>query len=185
MGGDNVTNKEIEDYINNYRLYPDEYTGRRDNSILKSLSSSYRFNPKDNTITRLEGHINDSGDFEIVGLFKFPIDKPEDKTLATTFDRDYKFTIQTFNGLMVRFGREDSIIAEDKDTKNWTLRDMVSEIENIRSTYYDPNHVNNRLKKSDPITFNNDTNCLRGFLRKYRDQIDGITAYTTHNSKYD
>ena len=70
-----MTNQEIENYINTYRVYPDEYKGKRDTNILLTMTSSFKYNPKDHTITRTEGRINDNGDFELVGSFTFPFDK--------------------------------------------------------------------------------------------------------------
>ena len=82
---DNNEKKRIEDYINDYRVYPDEYTGKRDRAVLHKLGSNYKLDPETLIVTRLEGRINDNGDFEIVGLFKFPLCHPEQKTEITDY----------------------------------------------------------------------------------------------------
>ena len=176
--------KRIEDHINTYRVYPPEYTGRPDKKLLREMDESYRFNPKDNTITRKEGRINSNGDFEIIGLFKFPIDNPEAKTPATTIDRDLKFITTVYNDIMEDLGYKDSIISQDRDTKDWTLRDMVAEVDYIRSTYVygGPKSV---MKKTDNKRYTRELYRLYGFLRQYKNRIDGIPAHATHNSKYD
>lgn len=179
-----MTKKEIEDYINNYRVYPDEYTGKRDKTLLVRMNSSTRYNPNDNTITRLEGCINDLGDFEIVGLYKFPIDDPGAKKPATELEHHYKFIINRYNNMMMDLGRAESVIDETKDTINWTLRDMLAEVEYVRSTYYDKDHPNSKLRLQDLKEFNRRTSRLRHFIRTYKDQVNGLELYTNHNSKY-
>ena len=178
-----MTKKEIEDYINTYRLYPAEYTGIRDNSLITKINASYRFDPNDKTITRLEGKINDHGDFEIVGLFKFPLGRPEEKIPASWVDMDY--IIKAYNQLLTSIGVEDKTILQGTDRENWNLRDMVSEVEYLRSTYYDKNHPRSQLRETDPIHFKRHTYRLRTFLRKHRDDIDGLEVTVKHNSKYD
>ena len=179
-----MTTKEIEDYINTYRLYPDEYTGKRDTKILRSMNRFHKFNPQNNTITRLEGRINNNGDFELAGSFTFPVGKPEEKVPADPLDM--RSVIRTYNHLVIDLGYDCDIISpENPDTENWNLKDMVAEIEYIRSTYYDKNHKNNKLRNEDPGEFNRRTNRLRNFIRTYRPFIEGMEAYTIHNCKYD
>jgi len=93
-----MTIKEIEDYINTYRLYPDEYTGKRDVTILRRMNRFHKFNPQNNTITRLEGQINDNGDFELLGSFTFPVGKPEEKVPAVLLDM--RSIIKSYNLLL-------------------------------------------------------------------------------------
>lgn len=178
-----MTIKEIEDYINTHRLYPDEYTGKRDILLLRQMNRGYKFNPKNNTITRLEGKINDNGDFELIGSFTFPVGNPEVKVPADTLNIDN--AIKTYNQLVIDMGYDGDIIENNPNTENWNLRDMVAEIEYIRSTYYDKTHVNTKLRAEDPNEFNRRTNRLRNFIRTYKPYIDDLKAYTIHNSKYD
>lgn len=180
-----MTIKEIEDYINTYRMYPEEYTGKRNKTLIRAMGSSYRYDTKNNTITRLEGRINDIGDFELIGTFIFPADNPEDKTLLPPDRLDMDFITRTYNQLVTGLGYEDCTIAPGTDRENWNLRDMVSEVEYIRSTYYDKSHANSKLKAEDLKEFNRRTGRLRHFLRTYKDDIGDLVAYTTHNSKYD
>lgn len=159
-----MTNKEIEDYINTYRLYPPEYTGKKDMSIIRAMGSKYRHDIATNTITRLEGRINNNGDFEIVGAFTFPADKPEEKVPVPYKPYDIEIAIRTFNQLVSGIGYEDKVIAPGD---NRTLEDMVSEVEAIRSSYYDKDHVNSKLRAEDVKEFNRRTARLRYFLRTY------------------
>ena len=71
-----MTIKEIEDYINTYRIYPDEYTGIRDEAIIARLENNYDVDLATNTVTRLEGRINGSGNFVIDGHYTFPFFEP-------------------------------------------------------------------------------------------------------------
>ena len=180
-----MTIQEIENYINTYRVYPDEYKGKRDTNILLTMNVSFRYNPKDHTITRTEGRINDNGDFELVGSFTFPFDKPEEKTPVLADEENIKQALKTYNQLILDFGYDDKIIAPGTDCENWNIRDMVSEIEYIRSTFYDKSHNNSKLRDADLRIFNNLTWRLRYFIRTYKPYIEGVKAHTKHNSKYD
>lgn len=181
--------KRIEDYINTHRLYPDEYTGKRDNGVLRSMNAYYRFDVKTNTVTRFEGRINSNGDFELVGLFKYPIDNPEEKIEITDdFERSTslysKYSLNKYNDMMIDLNHEAGVIGNGQN-ENWNLRDMVSEVEYLRSLYYSKGHDRNKLRSDDPATFNRQTNRLRYFIRTYKDHIDGLETTTKHNSKYD
>lgn len=180
-----MTNQEIENYINTYRMYPDEYKGKRDTNILFIMNGSYKYNPKDQTVTRTEGRINDNGDFELVGLFTFPVDNPEAKTPVSVDERTIKYGVKSYNKLLLDLGYKNKIIEPGTDRENWNIRDMVSEIEYIRSTYYDKNHDNGKLRDEDFRKFDSVTRKLRHFIRTYKPYMEGVKAHTTHNSKYD
>lgn len=184
-----MTKQEIEDYINTHRLYPDEYTGKRDVNILRSMNFCVRYDEKTNTLTRREGRINDNGDFELGGLYRYPLGKPEEKVeIIDDFDQTFaifqKFIITKYNEMMKRLNYESGMIT-DTQNKNWNLRDMVSEVEYLRTLYYTPGNERNNLKTEDPRKFHRDTNRLRYFIRTYRDRIDDLTVTVKHNSKYD
>ena len=184
-----MTIKEIEDYINTYRLYPPEYTGKRDNGILRSMNAYFRYDVNNDTITRCEGRINDRGDFEIVGLFKYPSDKPEEKIkIEDDFERSItlysKYILNKYNEMMIELDHESGVIGPGKN-ENWNLRDMLSEVEYLRSTYYDKNHVNSKLRAEDLKEFNKRTARLRYFIRTYRDHVNDLVVTQKHNSKYD
>lgn len=174
--------KRIEDYINDYRVYPEEYKGKRDKSILVTLGSNYKLYPETMIVSRLEGRINDTGDFEIVGRFTFPLGKPEERVPDNSID--LKPIIKSYNELVADLGYKDSIIGPGKN-ENWNLRDMVSEIEYIRSLYYTKGHDRNKLKTEDPRAFNNQTARLRYFIRTYKEGIVDLVVTQEHNSKYD
>lgn len=184
-----MTIKEIEDYINTYRLYPPEYTGKQDKSILRSMNTYYRVDVKNNMMIRREGRINSNGDFELVGLFKFPIGKPEEKVEITDdFEKTtalyFKYTLTKYNEMMIELNHESGVIGPGKN-ENWNLRDMVSEVEYLRSTYYDNNHVNSKLRTENLKEFNRRTARLRYFIRAYRDHVNDLVVTQKHNSKYD
>lgn len=180
-----MTIQEIEDYINTFRTYPDEYKGKRDTSLLVLMHTNYKYNHKDQTITRLEGRINNDGDFELYKSFTFPIGKPEEKVEVSAFD--FNRLVQTYNKLMLDTGHLDKTIGLEfsGDTDNWNVRDIVSEVEYIRSTFYDKSHDNAKLRYEDPILFNILTRRLRYIVRKYGPYIEDVKATTKHNSKYD
>ena len=177
-----MTIKEIEDYINDYRVYPEEYKGKRVRSILKTMGAQYRLDPETLQVTRLEGRINESGDFEIVGRFTFPLGKPEERVPDNSID--LKSIIKSYNDLVTDLGYEDSIIGPGKN-ENWNLRDMVSEVEYIRSLYYTKGHDRNKLKTEDPKVFNRHTYRLRYFIRTHKPKINDLVVTQEHNSKYD
>ncbi len=184
-----MTIKEIEDYINTYRVYPPEYTGKRDNAILRSMNSYYRHDVKTNMITRSEGRIDDRGDFELIGLFRFPLGKPEEKVaIEDDFDRSTslysKFILNRYNEMMKDLDHESGVIGNGKN-ENWNLRDMISEVEYLRSLYYTKGHERNKLKTEDPLLFNRYTSRLRQFIRTYRDNVGDLVVTEKHNSKYD
>lgn len=184
-----MTKKEIEDYINTYRVYPDEYKGKRDNRILSSMSAYYRVDVKNNMIIRREGRINEKGDFELAGLYKFPMDKPEEKVeIIDDFERSttlyFKYILTNYNKMMIELDHESGVIEVGKN-ENWNLRDMVSEVEYLRSTYYDKNHENSKLRNTDVKEFNRRTGRLRYFIRTYKDHIGDLVVTQKHNSKYD
>ena len=184
-----MTKQEIEDYINTYRVYPPEYTGKRDSDILKSMNAYSRYDEKTNTILRREGRINDNGDFELAGFYRFPVGKPEEKIEITdafeiTTSLFFKYSLNRYNDMMIDLDHESGVITKEKNS-DWNLRDMVSEVEYLRSLYYTNGHDRNKLKVEDPVVFNRHTSRLRQFLRTYRDHIDALVVTTNHNSKYD
>ena len=184
-----MTKREIEEYINTYRTYPPEYTGKRDNALLRSMNTYYRHDVKTNIVTRCEGHINDNGDFEIVGLFRFPFDKPEEKVqIEDDFERStalyFKYTLTKYNEMMKDLGHESGAIGNGQN-ENWNLRDMLSEVEYLRSLYYTKGHERNKLKTENPLLFNRHTNRLRLFIRTHKDHVGDMVVTEIHNSKYD
>ena len=178
-----MTTKEIEEYINTYRMYPDEYSGIRDNKILEKLNQSYRYNVKDNTITRLEGYIDNNGDFVLGETYTFPIDNPSDRRLSTTSDKHFKFKLNKYNVMMNELGYPDSVVT-DEINKDWNLRDMVAEADYIRSLYV-YGGPKSSLKKTDNPRYTSELARLHHFLRANRNNIDHLTVTVKHNSKYD
>lgn len=184
-----MTKQEIEDYINTYRMYPPEYTGKRDKTIIRAMDTHYRLDIKNNMLIQREGRINDNGDFELTRLVKFPIGKPEEKVEITDdFEKTtaihFKYVLTYYNDLMYTINNESGVIGPGKN-ENWNLRDMVSEVEYLRSLYYTPGNDRSNLRYTDRKTFNRVTARLHSFLRKYRDHVGDLVVTEKHNSKYD
>ena len=185
----NEEKKRIEEYINTYRIYPDEYTGKRDPNILAKMNNLYRYDTKTKMIISLDGHINDNGDFVLSKTVTFPPGKPEEKVeLKDDFERSFalhsKYILTKYNDMMKYLNHERGVIGNGQN-EAWNLRDMVSEVEYLRSTYYDNDHENSKLRDTDKKEFDKQTARLRYFLRTYRDHIGDLVVTTTHNSKYD
>ena len=177
-----MTTKEIEDYINTYRIYPAEYKGKRDKHTLYMMNGACRFDPKKNTITRLEGHINENGDFELIGLFTFPVGRPEEKVPVEENKLDMDHIIDVYNKIMTDLGYEDRVI--DKDTK-WNLRDMVAEIDNVRAIYHTKGSDRYNLRYENEGLYENQRSRLHRFIRIYRDDIEDLVCTEVHNSRFD
>ena len=181
-----MNTKEIETYINTYRVYPDEYTGVRDTKILNSMERSYTYDPRNQMITQLRGRINKKGNFEIVGPVTFPVGKPE---LSTPLDTlNIARVVTYYNRLMDDLGFPGSKISSyNPGTKNWTLRDMVAEMDSVRRSLYKVDHerANADTLTEDPEVFENAFKRSSFFVWKYQKCIDGIKAYTKHGSQFD
>lgn len=177
-----MTTKEIEDYINTYRIYPPEYTGKRDNYTLRVMNGACRYDSKKNTITRLEGHINENGDFELTGLVTFPVGRPEEKVPVEENRLDMDHIREVYNGIMKDLGYEDRVI--DKNTK-WNLRDMVAEIDNVRAIYHKKGSDRYNLRYENRELFENQRARLFRFIRIYRDEIKDMVCTEVHNSRFD
>lgn len=177
-----MTTKEIEDYINTHRLYPPEYKGKRDKHILYLMNHGYKYDPKKNTITKLEGRINDNGDFELVGSFTFPVGRPEEKVPVEENRLDMDHIIDVYNKIMTDLEYEDRVI--DKNTK-WNLRDMVAEIDNVRAIYHTKGSDRYNLRYENELLFENQRSRLHRFIRIYRDDIEDLVCTEVHNSRFD
>lgn len=178
-----MTKQEIEDYINIYRAYPKEYTGRRDKGIILYMQWQYRFNLETNEVTQPIGEINENGDFEIIGIYTYPLGDHHNRKLATNVEQNRSLMYTTYNRIVTDLGYEDRVVSEDNN-KDWTPRDLVAEIDYIRSLYvYDGPMI--YLKKEDNMRYTKELARLHYFLRSYGNALDGIPATIKHNSKYD
>jgi len=177
-----MTAKEIEDYINTHRLYPPEYKGKRDKHILYLMNHGYKYDSKKNTITKLEGRINDNGDFELIGSFVFPVGRPEEKVPVEENKLDMNHIIDVYNGIMKDLGYEDRVI--DKNTK-WNLRDMVAEIDNVRAIYHTKGNDRYNLRYENEKLYENQRSRLHRFIRIYRNDIKDMVCTEVHNSRFD
>lgn len=179
-----MTIQEIEDYINTYRVYPDEYQGKRDVALLQDMQSHYYVDLETMMVTRIEGRIDENGDFKKFGYFTFPLGKPEEKVRNHIYDM--KHAVDGFNRLMTIFGCEDRIIAPGKND-HWNLRDMVSEVEHLKNLHYDPESERYKIRYEFEThkDFDRYIEKLRFFIRKYRNDIADIVVTEPHGSKYD
>lgn len=180
--------KEIEDYINTHRVYPPEYTGKRNSGILQAMTANFKYDDKTDMIIRKEGRINENGDFELVGFYKFPVGKPEEKIeIKDGLEKStlrFNYVLTKYNEMMIDLDHKAGVIG-DGQNENWNLRDMISEIEYLRSLYYTKGHDRNKLKTENPVLFNRQTSRLRHYIRTYKDHINDMEVTIKHNSKYD
>lgn len=177
-----MNKQEIEDYINTYRVYPEEYTGVRDDQIIVIITESARLNRKTGKMIQRFGRINEEGNFELGAWYTFPIGRPEERVPFNRLDIDH--IIEYYNRLVTEAGFSDRTMGSQY-TENWNLRDMVAEMDYIRSTFYEPGHVNNKMRTGDPKAWLSFIDRIGYFLRKYREHIGDLVAHTTHNSKFD
>ena len=177
-----MTQKEIEDYINKYRVYPPEYTGVRDNKILRTLDWSFEY--KDGFVTCLNGKIDEEGNYNLSHFIKYHISDPDTKIDVTSSLRT-DHAIKSYNYYVNKLNEQSKMIIPGEQNDNWTLRDMVAEIDYLRSTFYDVNHERNKLRAINPRKFIDTVETLRVFIRQYRPYITDIKATVKHGSKYD
>lgn len=167
-----MTIKEIEDYINTYRIYPDEYTGIRDEAIIARLENNYDVDLATNTVTRLEGRINGSGDFVIDGHYTFPFFEP---SLKKKVKSNFSNVIRSYNKIVKDLGYPPY-----KET--WNLRDMVASLDYIRSTY-NKNGDKYYLKTEDPKLYTKTVKRLEWFIVQQRAEALKMECTEKHNSK--
>lgn len=167
-----MTKKEIEDYINTYRIYPEEYKGIRDADILGKLENSYDVDLDTNTVTRLEGRINSEGNFVIDGHYTFPFFEPDKKEKVKIL---FSNVIRSYNRIVNDLGYPPY-----KDT--WNLRDMVASLDSIRSTYNKGGKMF-YLKTEDPKLYSKTVKRLEWFIVKHRVNALKMECTEKHNSK--
>ena len=167
-----MTKQEIEDYINTYRIYPEEYKGIRDESIINKLESNYDVDLDNNIVTRLEGRINDAGDFIIDGYYEFPFFEPEKKKPVKF---NFSNVIRSYNKIVKDLGYPPY-----KDS--WNLRDMVASLDYIRSKY-NKNGDMYYLKTEDPKLYSKTVKRLEWFIVKHWKDAKKMECTERHNSK--
>lgn len=167
-----MTIKEIEDYINTYRLYPEEYKGIRDEDVMNKLENNYDVDLDTQTVTRLEGRINDAGDFVIDGYYEFPFFEPEKKKPVKT----------NFSNIIRSYNRITRDLGYPPKKETWNLRDMVASLDYIRSTY-NKNGEMAYLKDENPKLYNKTVKRLEWFIVKHRADALKMECTEKHNSK--
>lgn len=167
-----MTKKEIEDYINTYRIYPEEYKGIRDEDVMNRLENNYDVDLDTQTVTRLEGRINDSGDFVIDGYYDFPFFEPEKKKPVKS---NFSNIIRSYNKIAKDLGYPPK-------KESWNLRDMVASLDYIRSTYKQ-NGENGYLKEENPKLHYKIVKRLEWFIVKHRINALKMECTEKHNSK--
>lgn len=167
-----MTKNEIENYINTYRIYPEEYKGIRDEEVMSKLENNYDVDLDTQTVTRLEGKINEAGDFVIDGYYEFPFFEPEKKKPVKT---NFSNIIRSYNKIAKDLGYPPK-------KENWNLRDMVANLDYIRSTY---NKKGDKyyLKVEDPKLYNKTVKRLEWFIVKHRTDALKMECTEKHNSK--
>ena len=167
-----MTKNEIENYINTYRIYPEEYKGIRDEEVMSKLENNYDVDLDTQTVTRLEGKINEAGDFVIDGYYEFPFFEPEKKKPVKT---NFSNIIRSYNKIAKDLGYPPK-------KENWNLRDMVASLDYIRSTY-NKNGEKAYLKDEDPKLYNKTVKRLEWFIVKHRTDALKMECTEKHNSK--
>lgn len=172
LGGDIMTKQEIEDYINTYRIYPEEYKGIRDEDLIHKLEANYSVNIKTNIVTRLEGRINNNGDFVEDQLYEFPFFEPEKK----------KPTKILLNNVIKSYNKIATDLGYPLYKNSWNLRDMVASLDYIRSTY-NINGDNHYLKTENYKLWYKTVKRLEWFITKHRAEALTMECTEKHNSK--
>lgn len=167
-----MNKKEIEEYINTYRIYPDEYTGIRDEEILSKLENCYDIDLDNNLVTRLEGRIDDKGNFVIDKYYEFPFFEPEKK-------KPVKFN---FSNVIRSYNKIVNDLGYPPYKETWNLRDMVASLDRIRGTY-NKNGENYYLKDENPKLYNKTVKRLEWFIVKHRVNALKMECTEKHNSK--
>lgn len=167
-----MTKQEIEDYINTYRIYPEEYKGIRDENILTKLESNYDVDIDNNKVTRLEGRINNNGDFVIDKYYEFPFFEPEKKKPVKT---NFSNIIRSYNKIAKDLGYPPK-------KENWNLRDMVASLDYIRSTY-NKDGEKWYLKSEDPKLYDKTVRRLTWFIGQHWKEALKMECTEKHNSK--
>ena len=99
--------------------------------------------------------------------------------------------IKRYNILMGITGHEHNQIGTcySDGTENWTLRDMVAEIDYHLSTYYENGHVNCDLRYSfdadERKMWRSETEKLKRFIKTYEPFISEMKCFQGHCSNYD
>lgn len=169
---DEKEKKRIEEYINTYRLYPPEYKGKKDLKLLIRMSNQYYIDFKTNLVTRLEGRIDDNGDFVIDRLYEFPFFEPDKKKPVT-----YKFDsiVKSYNTIVSDLGYPPC-----KNTYN--IRDMVASLDHIRSTYNKGGEMY-YLKTENYKLWYKTKKRLEWFIVKHREDALKMECTEKHDSK--
>lgn len=167
-----MTKKEIEDYINTYRIYPEEYKGIRDEDIMLRLEHNYDVDLDTQMVTRLEGRINNEGNFVIDGHYTFPFFEPEKK-------KPVKFN---FSNVIRSYNRIAKDLGYPPYKETWNLRDMVASLDYIRSTY-NQSGEKGYLKDEDPKLWYKTVKRLEWFIVKHRVNALKMECTEKHNSK--
>ena len=167
-----MTKQEIESYINTYRIYPEEYKGIRDESIINKLENNYDVDLDTNMVTRLEGRIDDAGNFVIDGYYTFPFFEPEEK-------KPIKFN---FSNVIRSYNKITNDLGYPLYKDSWNLRDMVASLDYIRSTYNKGGEMY-YLKTEDPKLYNKTLKRLEWFIVKHWKDAKKMECTEKHNSK--
>ena len=167
-----MTKQEIEDYINTYRIYPEEYKGIRDAEVMSLLENNYDVDLDNNMVTRLEGRINDEGNFVIDTRYTFPFFEPKKKK---PIDFNFSNVIRSYNRIVNDLGYPPY-------KENWNLRDLVASLDSIRSKYNKDGEMF-YLKTEDPKLYSKTVKRLEWFIVKHRVNALKMECTEKHNSK--
>ena len=102
-----------------------------------------------------------------------------------------KRAVSTYNNIMYALGYEHKTIGEgwSEDTENWNLRDMLAEVDYVRSTFYESGHCNEDMRHGDEEERKEWRRCvsrLQRFIVNYEPYAEDMMCNDRHVSgKFD
>jgi len=177
-----MTKKEIEDFINKYRVYPKEYKGVRDEKVINLMNKTYTYD--NGYINCQQGEINDAGNFVLTKEVRYPLSNPDDRE-EWIFSNTKPQPLKSYNRLVSEAGEYSKMIIRGEQNSTWNLRDMVAEIDVLKKLYLDVNSDLHKLQDSAPEQYRKTMYRLYRFIYRYRNHIDDLKTTVKHGSKYD
>lgn len=95
--------------------------------------------------------------------------------------------VNRYNKIMNELCYEHRTIGTNfsEDTEGWNVRDMVSEVDYVLSTYYEEGHMNNELKYECYNQWRKEVDKLRRFIERFKDLALTMECTEKHCSKFD
>lgn len=111
-------------------------------------------------------------------------------------EKEFKAAVKRYNGIVYDICRDEvAVHSDNKETCNWTLRDMVSEMQYILDiyndhdcVYYEDAHAPLYEQGSDRPWYRqwiSDKGKMERFIKRYEKAALELECYENHCSKYD